>query len=336
MAPARPAPEASDSDPDIPGLVKALGDGERRAVARLLTIVEDGGPEQLGEVVRRLYPRTGNARIIGVTGAPGVGKSTLTNALAAKLRERGRAVGVVAVDPSSPFSGGALLGDRVRMQAHHADPGVFIRSMAARGQLGGIAFATPQAVLVLDAAGYDDVVIETVGVGQSEVEIASTADTTVVCVAPGMGDSIQAAKAGILEVADVFVINKADHASAGKTSSELRCMIELGHELGEVIWWPPIVRTVAPRGEGIDDLVRAVDEHRAYLTSSGHLAARQRERARHAVHEIAVSKVRQRFGRLVTDRNGELLLDSLAEQVSRRDLDPYTAADQLLEALSRS
>lgn len=337
MVPARPAPEASDGDLGIPGLVKALEDGERRAVARLLTVIEDGSPEQLGEVVRQLYARTGKARVVGITGAPGVGKSTLTNVLAAKLRERGRTVGVVAVDPSSPFSGGALLGDRVRMQSHHDDPGVFIRSMSARGRLGGIAFATPQAVLVLDAAGYDDIIIETVGVGQSEVEVASSSDTTVVCIAPGTGDAIQTAKAGILEVADVFVINKADHGGAGKTESELRSMIELGHELGEVEWWPPIVRTVAVRGDGIDDLVTAIDEHSAHLASSGGLAVRQRERARHAVHEIALAKVRQRFGRLTTTKdNGAPLLEALAEKVANRELDPYTAADQLLDTLGTS
>ncbi len=324
-------------DPTIPRLIKALEDGERRAVARLLTVIEDGSPDQLGEVVGRLFPRTGSARVIGITGAPGVGKSTLTNVLAAKLRERGHAVGVVAVDPSSPFSGGALLGDRVRMQSHHADPGVFIRSMAARGHLGGIAFATPQAVLVLDAAGYDDVVIETVGVGQSEVEVASTADTTVVCLAPGMGDSIQASKAGILEVADVFVINKADQGGAGKTTSELRSMLELGHELEEFSWWPPIVRTVAVRGEGVDDLVAALDEHRAFLVSSGRLRERQRERARHMVREIATSKVRQRFEDLAAAaETDEPLLESLAEKVASRALDPYTAAEQLLDSLSTS
>ncbi|MFN2556804.1 MAG: methylmalonyl Co-A mutase-associated GTPase MeaB [Nitriliruptorales bacterium] len=321
----------------MPRLIRALEDGERRAVARLLTVIEDGSYEQLGEVVRGLYPRTGKARVVGITGAPGVGKSTLTNALAAKLRKRGRAVAVVAVDPSSPFSGGALLGDRVRMQSHHADPGVFIRSMAARGHLGGIALATPQAVLVLDAAGYDDVVIETVGVGQSEVEVASTADSTVVCLAPGMGDSIQAAKAGILEVADVFVINKADQGGAGKTESELRSMLELGHELGGNGWWPPIVRTVAVRGEGLDDLVTALEEHRAYLVSSTRLLERQRQRARHIVREIATSNVRQRFeGLTSSEENDEPLLRALAEKVASRELDPYTAADQLLDSLSRS
>ena len=323
--------------PDILALLDDLDDDlrGRRALARLLTIVEDGSPEQLREVVARLHPRTGNARVLGMTGPPGVGKSTLTNALAAELRGRGRTVAVVAVDPSSPFSGGALLGDRVRMQEHHDDPGVFIRSMAARGHLGGLSFATPQAVMVLDAAGFDDVVIETVGVGQSEVEVAASADSTVVASAPGMGDGIQAAKAGILEVADVFVVNKADHAGAGKLVSELRGMLELGHAAGpdDSAWWPPIVRTVAVRGEGIVELADALDDHRSHVTRTGGLTDRRRRRALHGVREIALARVRDRFARIGGD---DPLLDDLATRVEARELDPYTAADELLAAVDQA
>jgi len=317
-------------------LVEGLERGERRALARLLTLVEDGA-ERLREVVATLYPRTGNARVIGITGSPGVGKSTLTNAIATALRAADRSVAILAVDPSSPFSGGALLGDRVRMQGHHADPNVFIRSMASRGHLGGLSFASPQAVLVLDAAGFDDVIVETVGVGQSEVEVAATADTTVVALAPGMGDGIQAAKAGILEVADVFVINKADATGAGKLESELRGMLEMGHALedpdtsGVSPWWPPIVRTVAVRGEGLDEVVAAFGAHADWLADSGRGARRRRDRALHLIREIALEQVRLRFARI--DAGDDPLLDKLADQVARRDLDPYAAADELLEAL---
>ncbi|MEX0835219.1 MAG: methylmalonyl Co-A mutase-associated GTPase MeaB [Nitriliruptor sp.] len=360
----------------VDDLVQRLARGERRALARLLTLVEDGAPGQLREVVAALHPRTGGARVLGITGSPGVGKSTLTNAIAAELRSRDRSVAVLAVDPSSPFSGGALLGDRVRMQGHHADPDVFIRSMASRGHLGGLSFATPQAVLVLDAAGFDDVIVETVGVGQSEVQIAATADTTVVAMAPGMGDSVQAAKAGILEVADVFVINKADASGAGKLESELRGMLELGRatagrstaelldehpdlldhhpELaddlgddGELVpgsaaagWWPPILRTVAVRGEGITELVDAFDDHDAHLAASGRADARARDRALHTIREIALEQVRSRFVRLdehhsskQRGQGGDPLLDALATRVAEREIDPYAAADELLEAL---
>ena len=306
--------------------------GERRAVPRALTVIEDGAPESLRALVAGIYASTGSARVIGITGSPGVGKSTLTNAVAADLRERDLTVGVLAVDPSSPFSGGALLGDRVRMQSHHADPGVFIRSMASRGHLGGLSFATPQAVLVLDAAGFDVVIIETVGVGQSEVEIAATADTTVVALAPGMGDGIQAAKAGILEVADLFVINKADHQGARRLESDLKGMLELGHAVGdERSWQPPIVHTVATQPKGIDELVARIDEHHAYLTGSGDLLARQRARALHAVREIALERVRARFHRL--DDAGDPLLEALAGRVAARALDPYAAADELVAAV---
>jgi LAO/AO transport system kinase len=295
-------------------------------------LVEDGTPDQLRAVISALYGRTGNARIIGVTGSPGVGKSTLTNALAAEFRRRDRTVGVLAVDPSSPFSGGALLGDRVRMQGHHADEGVFIRSMASRGHLGGLSFATPQAALVLDAAGFDDVIIETVGVGQSEVEVTSTADHVLVAIAPGMGDSIQAAKAGILEVADVFVINKADHGGAGKLESELRGMLEMGHAAGtDGSWWPPIVRTVAVREEGIPELVEAVDKHAEHLRDSGEDRERRKARALHAVREIALERIRTKFADL--DAGDDTLLDTLSARVADREIDPYAAADDLLEAL---
>ena len=319
----------------VPELVAGLDRGERRALARLLTLVEDGRPEQLRELVAALYPRTGRARIIGITGSPGVGKSTLTDAIATELRSQDRSVAILAVDPSSPFSGGALLGDRVRMQSHHADDKVYIRSMASRGHLGGLSFATPQAVLVLDAAGFDDVIVETVGVGQSEVEIAASADTTVVALAPGMGDGIQAAKAGILEVADVFVINKADGPGAGKLASELQGMLELGHSLEEAdapaSWWPPILRTVAVRSEGIPELVEAFGQHAEHLDAGGQREERLRRRAVHTIREIALEQVRRRFAHL--DDGRDPLLEALAAKVAARDLDPYAAADELLEAL---
>lgn len=360
----------------IDELVGQLADGQRRALARLLTLVEDGSPAQLREVVAALHPRTGHARVIGITGSPGVGKSTLTNAIAAELRRRDRTVAVLAIDPSSPFSGGALLGDRVRMQGHHADAGVFIRSMASRGHLGGLSFATPQAVLVLDAAGFDDVIVETVGVGQSEVEIAATADTTVVALAPGMGDGVQAAKAGILEIADCFVINKADASGAGKLESELRGMLELGQatrgstleelldehpdlldhhpELADdpdaeltpagvqVGWWPPILRTVAVREEGIAEVVDAFDRHADHLADVGAATERRRQRALHTIREIALEAIRRRFARLGSahaadrrpgDDGDDPLLAQLAQQVADREVDPYAAADRLLDAL---
>ena len=313
--------------PALAELVERARDGDPRAVARLISQVEDASPA-LREVMASLAPHTGRAAVLGVTGSPGVGKSTTTSALVTAFRAEGRRVGVLAVDPSSPFSGGALLGDRVRMQEHATDPGVYIRSMATRGHLGGLAWATPQALRVLDAAGCDVVIIETVGVGQSEVEVAALADTTLVLLAPGMGDGIQAAKAGILEVGDVFVVNKADRDGADQVVRDLRGTIRLA-ERGPGEWREPIVKTVAVRGEGLDEVVEAIDKHRAWMERSGELTRRRGRRARDEIEAIAVTALRRRFG----DVHGDARLDVLAEKVLTGELDPYAAADEIIEAL---
>jgi len=302
--------------------------GDGRALARLVSLAENGGPG-LRAAMKALAPLTGRARVIGLTGAPGVGKSTVTAALVSAYRERDLRVGVLAVDPTSPFSGGALLGDRVRMQDHATDPGVFIRSMASRGHLGGLSAATPQALRVLDAAGLHVVLIETVGVGQAEVEIASLADTTLVLIAPGMGDAIQAAKAGILEAGDIFVVNKQDHPGAQETVRDLRTMIAMAQR-GAGDWKPPIVTTTATAGEGIADLATALDAHWSWLDSSGERDRRRRARAREEVAAIAVAALRQRMGGLP----GDSRLDSLATRVAAGELDPYSAADELVAAAS--
>jgi LAO/AO transport system kinase len=314
---------------DVPALVAALDGGDRRALARLLTVVEDGATEDRRAVVAALHPRAGRARVVGITGAPGVGKSTLTAALAGALRARERRVAVLAVDPSSPRTGGALLGDRIRMQDHHDDDGVFVRSMAARGHLGGLAAAAPLAVLVLDAAGFDDVLVETVGVGQSEIEVVAAADTTVLVLAPGMGDAVQAAKAGILEVPDVFVINKADHGGAGRLASELTSMLDLG-EHGEER--PSVVRCVAVRGEGVDEVLAAID---ARASARGSAARRGAARARAAVLGIASEVVRRGLVGLPDPDGRGTALDALAERVDERGIDPFAAADLLLERWRR-
>ena len=281
---------------DVGDLVVHARQGQARAVARLISLVEDGAPE-LREVAAALARDTGRAQVVGITGAPGVGKSTSVSVLITALRAAGKKVGVLAVDPSSPFSGGALLGDRVRMQDHALDDGVFIRSMATRGHLGGIAGATPQALRVLDAAGCDVVLVETVGVGQSEVEVIALADTTVVLLAPGMGDGIQAAKAGILEVADVFVVNKADREGADQAVRDLKHMISLGRRAtAGPSWRPPIVRTVATTAEGTGDLVAAIEEHRAWMLSHGELDARRQRRAEAEIEAIALAQLRGKLG----------------------------------------
>ncbi len=312
---------------DVPTLVARAREGDPRSVARLISLVENGDP-RLPEVAAALAPYAGRAQVVGLTGAPGVGKSTTTNELVRALRAAGRRVGVLAVDPSSPFTGGAILGDRIRMQDHTTDPGVYIRSMSSRGQLGGLAAATPQAVRVLEGAGCDVVLVETVGVGQAEVEIASLADTTLVLLAPGMGDAIQAVKAGILEIADVFVVNKADRPGADATYRDIQGMLSLG-ERGPQDWRPQVVRAVAVKGEGTDDVVAAIAKHRAWLESAGRLQARREARAAAEVEAIALGTLRARLGSL---REGTAL-GELAARVAAGRLDPYAAADDLIKDL---
>ena len=326
---AAPAPAGGRQRLDVPELVGRAREGDPRAVARLISLVEDASPA-LREVAAALAPHAGRARVVGLTGSPGVGKSTSTSVLVKALRARGHRVGVLAVDPSSPFSGGALLGDRVRMQDHATDGGVFIRSMASRGHLGGLAWATPQAIRVLDAAGCDVVLVETVGVGQAEVEVASSADTTLVLLAPGMGDGIQAAKAGILEVADVFVVNKADRDGADQTVRDLRYMQSLGGRHSAAgAWRPPIVKTVASRGEGIDEVLAALDKHAGWLEHTGEGERRRLARAAAEVEAIALSALRDRIG----DVHGSAALDALAAAVAAGETDPYAAADELVATL---
>jgi len=305
-------------------LVEAAAGGDPRSLARLISLVENGSP-QLRRVMELIAPRTGRARVIGLTGAPGVGKSTITAALVRAYRGQGLRVGVIAVDPTSPFTGGALLGDRVRMQDHATDAGVFIRSMASRGHLGGLSWAAPQALQILDAAGFDLVMIETVGVGQAEVEIASLADSTLVIVAPGMGDSVQAAKAGILEIADIFVVNKSDRPGAQEAVRDLRTMLAMAR-YHDGAWKPPIVAATAAAGEGIDELVGRLAGHGDWLGASGERDRRRLARAREEISAVAVAGLRERYGALP----GGSRLEELAGQVASGRLDPYTAADRLI------
>jgi LAO/AO transport system kinase len=313
---------------DPAALVARARQGDARAVARLISLVEDQSP-LLGDVARELAPFSGRAHVVGLTGAPGVGKSTTTSALVTAYRKSGRRVGVLAVDPSSPFTGGALLGDRIRMQDHAGDDGVFIRSMATRGHLGGLAASAAQAVRVLDAAGCDVVLVETVGVGQSEVEVAGLADTTVVLLAPGMGDAIQAAKAGILEIGTIYCVNKADRDGADATARELRTMVAIGRNVegdDASMWRPPVLKTVASRGEGIDELMAAIDSHRSHLEDNGELHVRRLDRASAEIEAIAVAAFRYR---LTTGAAASTLAD-LASQVVAGATDPYTAAASLV------
>lgn len=292
-------------------------------MARLISLVEDESPS-LRDVSAALAPHTGRAHIVGLTGPPGVGKSTSTSALVTALRAKERRVGVLAVDPTSPFSGGALLGDRVRMQEHATDDDVYIRSMATRGHLGGLAGAAPQALRVLDAAGCDVILVETVGVGQSEVEIAGLADTTLVLVAPGTGDGIQAAKAGILEIGDIFVINKSDREGANTTRRELRNIVAMR----ESDWKAPIVLTVATTGEGVAEVVTEIERHREYL-AGGELDQRRLARVRREIEAMALASLHRRMG----DVTGDARLGTLAADVLAGRSDPFAAADMLVEHL---
>ncbi len=320
MAATTQAGATRDESPGAGGELDRVRAGDIRALARLLSLVEDQSPS-VRSVIKEILPGTGGARIIGLTGSPGVGKSTVTGALVGAYRAQRCRVAVLAVDPTSPFTGGALLGDRVRMQDHATDGQVYIRSMASRGHLGGVAASTPQALRVLDAAGFDPIIIETVGVGQAEVAVASLADSVVVLLAPGMGDAIQAAKAGILEVADLFVVNKADKPDSQQVVRDLRNMLALAQrEPGD--WKPPIVTTVAMKGEGIDELVSRLEEHWDWLGSGGRLKLRRQARAREEIAALAFSALR---GRLAASG-----LDALAHRVADGSLDPFQAADELL------
>ena len=307
---------------DTDALVERALAGDRVATAKLLSLVEQGG-EGARAVVSRLHPHTGRAWSVGITGAPGAGKSTLTDELVMCMRDEDLDVGVLAVDPSSPFSGGAILGDRVRMQRHSTDPGVFIRSMASRGHLGGLALATPQAVRVLDAVGKEWVIVETVGVGQVEVEIASQADTTIVVVNPGWGDEVQAAKAGLLEIADIFVVNKADRPGADVTVSDLAGMLELG---SRKTWQPPIVRTIATTGDGLAELWDDIGAHRAFLESNGAIVARRRARLVDEIRGLVAERLLERAGAISEGAKFDALVDGVAARTS----DPYAAVDSLL------
>jgi LAO/AO transport system kinase len=315
-----------------PTLAQRLLDGDRRALARAITLVEDNRPEGW-ELVREVYPHTGNAEVVGFTGPPGVGKSTLIGALTKARREAGRTVGVLSIDPSSPFTHGALLGDRIRLTEHFLDPGVFIRSMANRGALGGLSEAALQAALLLDAAGREDVFVETVGVGQAEIDIIDHADTIVLVLMPGSGDSIQALKAGVMEIPDVIVINKADHPLTDTMVREIRGVLSLANldrtpEEARGRWRVPIIKTEAARGEGIDELVSAMDEHRAHILAAGELTERRARNLRSEVLAIATARLRRR---LEEDLRGDPEFKRLLEEVVERRLDPASAATELLE-----
>jgi LAO/AO transport system kinase len=304
-------------------LVERLVDGDKRALARAITLIENDDPAGW-ELVREVFPRTGRARIVGLTGPPGVGKSTLIGALIAEMRKAEREVAVLSIDPSSPFTRGALLGDRIRLSDHFLDAGVFIRSMASRGALGGLSEATLQAALLMDASGKDDVFIETVGVGQAEIDIVDHGDTIVLVLQPGSGDSIQALKAGVMEIPDVIVVNKADHPMTDTMIREIRGVLSLGPS---GTWKVPIIRTEAAKGEGVAELAEKVAEHRAHIEAEGTLEERRARNLRNEVLELAASRMRQRLEAAVGDDSS---IRELLDRVVKREIDPASAAKELL------
>lgn len=313
----RPVPATTE-------IVQHLLEGNRRAAGRVISLIENDDPS-VETIMRAVYPYTGHAYVVGMTGPPGAGKSTVVDELIRVIRQDGKTVGVVAVDPNSPFSGGAILGDRIRMMRHALDGGVFIRSMGARGHLGGMALAARNTIMVLDAMGMDIVLAETVGVGQSELEIANTADTTVVIIPPGLGDGVQAIKAGIMEIADIFVVNKADQPQAERTVADIRDLLRM--ELTPRPWKPPIVRTVATNNEGLEDLWMRIQQHRQYLTSSGRLAERRRLRLEDEIVNIAERKLREQVLEPSTETPE---FHHMLDLVAARKMDPYEVADKIL------
>jgi LAO/AO transport system kinase len=311
---------------EIGELVTRVLEGNPRAVARAISKVEDGAGDA-SELMKAVFPHTGRGLVVGITGSPGAGKSSLVDRLAGLYRKRGERVGIVAVDPSSPFSGGAILGDRIRMQALGLDPGVFIRSMATRGNLGGLARATVDAVAILDAAGFAKVIVETVGVGQDEVEIVKTADVSVVVLVPGMGDDIQAIKAGIMEIGDVFVINKADRDGVLRTEKELEALLSLAER--DDGWAPPIVKTVATENKGVEELAAAVESYREFQKTGAGAQGRRSAVARWRILELLRERL---LARAMESDGARERLESLALEVAEKQRDPYSAVDELLAA----
>jgi len=308
-------------------LIERMLKGDKRATARLITLVEND-EEKAREIVKKIYSNTGRAYIIGITGPPGSGKSTLVDKLIKKARDEGNIVGVIAIDPTSPFTGGALLGDRIRMQRHSTDPGVFIRSMATRGSLGGLAKATNDAIKILDAYGCDVIFVETVGVGQIEVDIVKTADTVVLVTVPGLGDDIQAIKAGLMEIADIFVVNKADKEGAEATMFELELMLDLEKDKWQKSGWrPPVVSTIAFTNKGVDELWGAINEHMEFLLNSGKIEEKRKFRVGEEIKAIVSSKIARKIG----EKMGEDDIAVLIEMIAKREIDPYSAADLVLE-----
>jgi LAO/AO transport system kinase len=306
------------------GLVDRALKGNRRAIGRIISRIEDRSPD-VESLIRALFPHTGRAYVVGITGPPGAGKSTVVDELIRVIRSHGPSVGVIAVDPNSPFTGGAILGDRIRMMRHSVDEGVFIRSMGARGHLGGLAVATGNAIDALDASGSDLILVETVGVGQSELEIARAADTTVVVIPPGLGDGVQAIKAGIMEIADIFVVNKADHPQANKTVADIRDLLRM--EPARRTWTPPIVKTIATQNEGLEDLWIRIQQHRQYLERSGGLEERRKRRLEGEIMNIALRRLCEDvLGPRAESQEFRSVLDAVVD----RKIDPYEAADTIL------